>query len=554
MRELSKAAGLFILLTLVFTYPLSVRPGSVLLADQPDFHLFVWTLGWIAHALATDPLSIFDANIFYPLRHTLAFSENLLGSGIFVAPVIWLTGDHVLAVNLVSLSSVALCGLGAYVLARRLGLSVGAAVVCGVIYAFSPPRFFRLGQLHLTTVQWIPFALAYLHTYFEHGKARDLKIAIAFFTFQALATGHGAVFLGIAMAGFVLYQFAVGHPVALARRVRDIGLTGVLLLLPALLIAIPYRIVQREMGLRRTLDNWTVPAVSFIASPATLHQKIISLFVPVSTVNDVALAFLFPGYLPVLLAVVGVTLGAARWRRHRMTDPTMFYALLAVFTLLLTVGPPLGIWPLVYWLPGFNFIRVPSRFLVLTVLALAVLGGIAFDRLTKSGARRYATPLAWGLTCLLLIEFSAIPLTVAPFSTRPPTADRWLADQRERLVIAEVPVSGAMRDHSTYMLHSMAHWQKTVHGFSGFDPPEHMRLYGAMRAFPDAESLRQMRAFGVTHVVVHIDRFDPQLWNSISPQLEGGRDLELVFQDVKSRVYRLRKDGLATGGASRSTR
>ena len=83
-----RAAGLFVLLTLVFTYPLSVRPGDVLLADQPDFHLFVWTLGWIAHALATDPLSIFNANIFYPLRHTLAFSENLLGSGVRLLAVV----------------------------------------------------------------------------------------------------------------------------------------------------------------------------------------------------------------------------------------------------------------------------------------------------------------------------------------------------------------------------------------------------------------------------------------------------------------------------------
>jgi hypothetical protein len=34
------------------------------------------TLAWDTHAFTT-PLSIFDANIYYPERHTLAYSENL---------------------------------------------------------------------------------------------------------------------------------------------------------------------------------------------------------------------------------------------------------------------------------------------------------------------------------------------------------------------------------------------------------------------------------------------------------------------------------------------
>jgi hypothetical protein len=42
------------------------------------------------------------------------------------------------------------------------------------------------------------------------------------------------------------------------------------------------------------------------------------------------------------------------------------------------MGPPLGIWPLVYWLPGLNFIRVPSRFTILALLGLAVLAAFGF--------------------------------------------------------------------------------------------------------------------------------------------------------------------------------
>lgn len=80
-------------------------------ADDPDAHLFMWTLAWDAHAFVHQPLSIFNANIFYPNRDTLAYSA--IGSAFFAAPVIWLTGNPILAANFVSLLSCALCGLGA---------------------------------------------------------------------------------------------------------------------------------------------------------------------------------------------------------------------------------------------------------------------------------------------------------------------------------------------------------------------------------------------------------------------------------------------------------
>ena len=83
--------------------------------------------------------------------------------------------------------------------ARRLGLSQSAAILCGLIFGFAPPRFLRLDQFHLTTIQWVPFALAYLHGYFQSGAKRDLRLAAAFFSLQALTSGHGAAMLVVGM-------------------------------------------------------------------------------------------------------------------------------------------------------------------------------------------------------------------------------------------------------------------------------------------------------------------------------------------------------------------
>src|SRR6187455_2954818 len=194
--------------------PFSLSPGTEVLADLPDTHLYIWTLAWDAHAFLHQPLRIFDANIYYPFANTLAYSENLIGSAFFAAPIIWLTGNLVLAMNLTALLTCVLCGTGAYLLARRLHIGIGGAFVCGLIFAFAPPRFVRMGQLHMTAMQWIPFSLAFLHSYFEQGRRRDLLAAIGFFSLEALASGHGATFLLLSTLMLIGWQLAFGAPLA----------------------------------------------------------------------------------------------------------------------------------------------------------------------------------------------------------------------------------------------------------------------------------------------------------------------------------------------------
>src|SRR5262249_32395768 len=139
------------------------HPASTVLPIGADANLFLWTLQWDTHALTHRPWAIFDANIYYPFRHTLAYSENLIGSSIVAAPILWTIGNPVLALNAVALLSCILSGAGAYMLARQIGAGPAGAALAALIFAFAPPRFLRLGQIHLTTVQWVPFCLACLH-------------------------------------------------------------------------------------------------------------------------------------------------------------------------------------------------------------------------------------------------------------------------------------------------------------------------------------------------------------------------------------------------------
>src|SRR6185436_12863516 len=119
-----------------------------------------------------------------------------------------------------------LCGTGAFVLARRLHISLAGAFICGLIFAFAPPRFFRLGQLHMTAVQWIPFSLAFLHSYLDRSKRRDLLLAIACFSLQALSSGHGAVYLLLSIVALLGWRLAFGGPIGIMRWLGDVGAAG----------------------------------------------------------------------------------------------------------------------------------------------------------------------------------------------------------------------------------------------------------------------------------------------------------------------------------------
>jgi hypothetical protein len=306
---------LFTALTVLLAYPLSVHPSSFRFPTGPDGDIAWYLLGWDAHAFLNKPWAIFDANIYYPQRLTLAYGENLIGIALFVAPVIWSTGDLLLAANIGSLLSCILCGLGAYVLARRVGLSVAAAVICGIIFECAPPRFFRIGQINLSNVQWIPFGLAALHGYLDEGRTRDLRLAAACVSLQTLSSGHGAVFMAVSLLVFGLYRALLGEPLRLVSRVRDLGWVGTLLLLPSVLVFLPYLAVQEEVGLRRGLGTWEANYTSFLASPSHVHRFLLSRLTK-TDVNATAAAFLFPGYLSLLLAIVGIVLGGVALTRN----------------------------------------------------------------------------------------------------------------------------------------------------------------------------------------------------------------------------------------------
>ena len=128
------------------TWPIAAHPASRVYGGglgvpatgpHPDVYLTVWILAWTAHALATAPWSLLEANIFHPTPHALALSENMLGALPLYLPLAALSRDPIFAHQATLVLTFACAFLAALVLVRDWTGSWWAAVVGGTLFAFS---------------------------------------------------------------------------------------------------------------------------------------------------------------------------------------------------------------------------------------------------------------------------------------------------------------------------------------------------------------------------------------------------------------------------------
>ena len=298
---------LFVVLTVGFTWPIPLHMETAI-GDLGDPLLNTWILAWDVHQLLKDPLSLFEANIFYPHKSTFAYSEHLFASSLIALPVIAITGKPILGYNAVLLTSFVLAGFGMYCLVLYLTGSKFAGIVSGIIFAFCPYRFDHLSHLQLLTNHWMPFAFLYLHKFFDRKNYKDLLLFTLFFVLQCLSCGYYAVFLSVSI-GCILVWFV------LMRKVTRRNFAGMLLFILIAGASIypfykPYARVQKEMNFVRSLSDvkyYSAHLKNYLSVSSSNH-----LYKRLSYVFGDHEKNLFPGLLAVFLSAYGFL----SWRKR----------------------------------------------------------------------------------------------------------------------------------------------------------------------------------------------------------------------------------------------
>jgi hypothetical protein len=297
---------IFCLFTSIVTWPYVTRLRDAVV-DPGDPYLISWILWWDYHQTFTDPLSLFHANLFYPLRYTLAFSEHSYGIAMFFFPL-YALGARPLTVHAVAMFfGFVTCGYGAFRLARTLTGSNGAAWVAGIIFAFVPFRFGLMSQVAYLWSCWIPLLFEALVLFArQRSRKRAVWLGIAFFM-SGITT--------ISWFTLSLFPFVVSAAILLTRhdawRDREFWRRGAVALglasLALVPFMLPYVIAARLYNFKRSIDevkSWSAWPSHWLAADG--RNKLWHGMG--DNLPDGGKMRLFPGLLPILLSLAALLL------------------------------------------------------------------------------------------------------------------------------------------------------------------------------------------------------------------------------------------------------
>ena len=523
---LALTLALFVALTAVMTYPQVLRMSDGV-HDPADPLMVTWVLAWVAHQLPNAPAHIFDANIFYPERNTLAYSETLLVPGLFAAPLHWLGVAPILIYNLVFLSGFALSGVGVALLVRRLTGNAGAAIVAGIVFAFPPYRIDHYAHLQLQQTQFIPLALWAFHRLLDTGRLRDGALLGICTACQMLSCMYYGIFLIPYMAVVCGTMLIAARSMPRRRLLALVAAAAIVTvaMIPAGRAYLAARSVVGERGRDEVAQN-SATWRNYLAPPEVnaVYGKVFARFMDPER-------RLFPGFVAVGLAFIGLWPRKLSRFRGYLRTPQFAYAL----GLLLAFDVSLGFNGVIYrglydhFLP-FKALRIPARMGLMVGFSLAVLAGYGATRIAerlRSVKTRRAVLTMIGV--LMLAEYASTPLELWAAPRYPPDAYADLmrdAGDGPTSVIFEFP-TGAMEDPE-YLYYSTFHWQYLVNGYSGFFPPSYRKIVNAVRGFPDERSMNMIRSHGVRYIVIHGEWLYGARYEELVADLDRRPDLKLV--------------------------
>jgi len=515
-----------VLLAVITSWPLVLHMPSRIAPDLGDPVRTAWQIAWVGHAMLHDPLHLFDSNAFYPHPLSLAFSDSLLGYG----PAAFFGHGTVAALvryNLLFLWAWSFCFVGAYLLARELGLRWIGAAVTAAAFAYADYRVTEAGHLHVISSGGLPMAMFLL----LRGYRRDSRglvlagwLVSAWQVSLGFTLGLQYTYLLVVLALLVLAHWWFGRLTPspawesperrsgsrgplIPRRLLAVTLIGIAVLgvvvvyqaRPYLKVANEYPTAKRTI---KEVETYSAGPAAWIAASsenrvwggvtsgarAKVHSKNESVF--------------FPGGLVLVLALIGLAAGSIYTRRLRLALALgiLTCSILALGFGLTGAGYPYRL--LFDYAPGWDGVRVPGRIFTLATLFYALLAGAGAQLLATLadawGARHSvrALPGIVGLVLVIGLVGEGAGHLGHPVVPQPAKAEIGLPGP-----VLDLPTDGALDRIWQYF--STDGFYKIPVGESTFDIPAIDDLRGGMNGFPDRASVEKLRYYEIKTVVLH---------------------------------------------------
>jgi hypothetical protein len=474
------AIVLFLVLTLIVTYPLVFQLTShiPLCCDSWLYYWYIWwtkkaALGLYAEQFYTDFM-------YYPIGANLSF-EGLYNS--MIGAAIWPVFGGVLSYNLLFLSTYVLGALGTYLLLLRLTGDSKAGIVAGVVFIFFPLRSEYLDFLNISTIQWIPFLALWFIKMVDEPTIKKALVAAVFFLLVVLSSGYYAVSSTFILAVIFLWN---------ARKAlnKDFAQAFGAFVVASLALALPfiYPALRESLSDDSVLKNtsftpdFSADLLSFVVPPwmnplyADYVRHIYELFKTHITEWDSYL-----GVITVALMLVGVFKIKAR--------KTGMWVLIFFLFVIISLGPHLQIlgkqfddtqlpFYFLQQLPIIESMRSPKRFLVIAMLAAAVLAGFGAHYIfrRKITGRWSGLAMMVVLIGLILTDYWGWPRSLITSDASCPPFFEGIARNEGDTAILHIPITNILNTQPLY--YQTIHGKKIIGGY-------------VERPFPEAKEYRE---------------------------------------------------------------
>jgi hypothetical protein len=476
--------SLFILLTVIFTYPVAFSADAV--PGHGDVYFYLWDIWWFKIAAAGFSTPFWTPYLFHPLGLSLAFSTITPLNGIISVPLQFFFSVAV-TYNILWLFSFFLAGYGTFLLVQYFTNDNYAAVISGIIFMFSPYHFAHaLGHLSLISIGWIPLYILYLFKTLREEKYENSIIAAIFLILVGISD-NTYLFYVLSFTVLLLFFYLITDRETLIKksvikRLVLLGLTFGFGFFPFI-----YPLIKEFRS--STFDffgfagsaAYSADLIGFFL-PSQLHPVFGKIVDPLyqNITGGIAEYTIFAGYTVIVLAIFAIIKIKSRDIR--------FWGISFLIFLILSLGPVLhvngiltGMYegtrvavPLPYYLimqiPIISFARAPVRWDVMIMLSLSVLAGYGisdiFNRFPKKNlvfiTHRIPSKaiLAIAVSSLILFEFLTIPYPMTQVGV--PDFYRTIADDPGNYAVMDIP--GFV--HPEYMYYQTVHGKKLITGYA----------------------------------------------------------------------------------------
>ena len=574
--------GIFALVAALMTWPLLAQARTHIIDTGVDDTLLYtryarcfrdWLLGREPGYLSFD--------MYFPSLLSGATDDAALGISVQALPLSFFIRDWLFTINLVTFASFVMCAHATYLLTREITKSRGAGIVAGLAFAFCFYRMRQLEHPHVMQMQWLPYALTFMHRLAKEPSRKNGVLFTLFLIFALTASFNVAIYSTLvfpivgawlvattrthrvrliawlaaacAMAGiacFFAYRpfFILRDAGAPLREAWEIKMFSSKLesFHAAPKFSIEYGHLAKNMSDEcATFLGWVVLALGSIglfglvpkARTPLVSRRFEWLFVPFGAARASALTaalvvFAFTAifdewsrHLLVLGLASAIVFAIARAILHptrAQSSPAPVYMGIALLYAACCFGLEVasksqsyghGIWQDLQRLPGFEQVRTPSRFFLVSSMCAAVLAGMGARAIAfafPGNLARFSIFAIASASVLYDVRTERLPTRAMPTVATAPPVYAALASAPKPGAVLEIPVEWNQRQR-LFVYYANIHGRPEVNGVSGWGEYYFNTLDGGSweRPIPRGgttyglESFHAAHIAGLRYVVIH---------------------------------------------------